>query len=110
MKMQVPLQVTFRHVPHSKTIELGINQQLEKLYHFCDRIIRCQVVVEAPHQHHRQGNVYHVRINLTLPGEELVIKQNSSPDQKHDNIHLTIRHAFDVAQRKLKRYSSMQNA
>jgi ribosome-associated translation inhibitor RaiA len=108
--MQIPLQVTFRHVPHSKTIEFGIKQQLEKLGHFCDHIIRCQVMVEAPHQHHRQGNVYHVRINLTLPGEELIIHQDSSPHQKHDNIQLAIRNAFNVAQRQLKRYTAMQNA
>ena len=37
----------------------------------------CRVIVEAPHRHHRKGKAYEVRIDLTVPGGELVI--NRSP-------------------------------
>ncbi len=105
--MQVPLQITFRNLPHSEAIASRITQQLNKLCHFCDRIIRCQVIVEVPHHHHHKGNPYHIRINLTLPGEELVINQDAS-GRSPENAYIAIRDAFKAASRKLKQYTELQ--
>ncbi len=102
--MQVPLQITFRDFPPSKAIAARVRQQAEKLNRFSNRIGKCQVVLEVPHQHHRHGNIYRVRINLTLPGEELVIDR-SSQNQSHENLYIAIRDAFNAAQRKLKNYA-----
>ena len=103
--MQVPLQITFRDFPPSETIAAKIRHQVAKLQHFSHRIIGCQVVVEAPHQHHRQGTIYHVRINLTVPQRELVINRDSSQNHSHENLYVAIRDAFAAAQRQLKRYA-----
>ena len=75
--MEIPLQITFRNMPPSEAIEDNIREKLSKLESFYDRIMSCRVIVEAPHRHHRKGNVYEVRIDLTVPGGELVI--NRSP-------------------------------
>ena len=107
--MQVPLQITFRNLSHSDAIATRIEQQFEKLCHYCDRIINCQVIVEVPHQHHRDKNPYHIRINLSLPGEKLVINRDSS-GKYHDNAYIAIRDAFSAAQRKLKRFAELQKA
>jgi hypothetical protein len=56
-------------------------EESEKLDKFYDRIMRCDVVVEAHHKHHHKGNLYHVRIDLTVPGSELVV--NREPDEHH---------------------------
>lgn len=104
--MQIPLQITCRDFPLSEAIADKIRQQAEKLHRFSDRITNCQVVLEAPHQHHRQGNIYHVRINLTLPGEELVIDR-ASQDHSHEDLYVAIRDAFAAAQRKLKSYAAV---
>ncbi len=32
------------------------------------RIHRCDVMIEQPHHHHRRGNPFHVRIELSVPG------------------------------------------
>ena len=105
--MRVPLQITFHNLAHSDAIASRIEQQFDKLCHFCDRIISCQVVVEIPHQHRYRRNPYHIRINLTLPGEKLVIDQDNS-DNLHNNAYIAIRDAFSSAQRKLKQYSELQ--
>ncbi len=117
--MQVPLQITFRDFPPSEAMPLcvavsfraassaiaaRVRQQAEKLNRFSNRISKCQVVLEVPHQHHRHGNIYRVRINLTLPGEELVIDR-SSQNQSHKNLYIAMRDAFNAAQRKLKNYA-----
>ena len=106
--MQIPLQITYRGFPPSEAIAAKIRQQVEKLHRFSDRITSCQVVVEAPHQHHRQGNIYQVRINLTLPGKELVIDRNSSQNHSHEDLYVAIRDAFAAAQRRLKSYAAVQ--
>lgn len=105
--MQVPLQITFRNLPHSGAIASRINQQFAKLQRYCDRIINCQVVVEIPHQHHFKGNSYHIRINLTLPGDKLVINRDSS-NNFNENAYIAIRDAFDAARRKIKQYTELQ--
>ena len=108
--MQIPLQITYRGFPPSEAIAAKIRQQVEKLHQFSDRITSCQVMVETPHQHHRQGNIYHVRINLTLPGKELVIARNSSQNHAHEDLYVAIRDAFAAAQRQLKHYAAVQKS
>jgi len=109
MQAQVPLQITFRNLPHSDAIATRIEQQFNKLCHYYDRILRCQVIVEVPHQHHYEKNPYHIRINLSLPGEKLVINRDK-PENYHDNAYIAIRDAFNAAQRKLKRFAEPQKA
>ena len=106
--MQIPLQITFRDFPPSEMIAGKIRQQVEKLHRFSNRISSCQVLVEAPHQHHRQGNIYHVRIELTVPQGELVINRNPSQNQSHENLYVAIHDAFAVAERQLKSYAAVQ--
>ena len=71
--MQVPLQVSFRHMEHSETIEELIREKVAKLDASPDHIMGCRVVVEPAGKHHEHGNLYEVRIDITVPGEEIVV-------------------------------------
>lgn len=75
--MQLPLQVTFRHMETSEALLADIEKTAEKLDHFSDHIISCRVVIELPHQHHHQGKLFHVSIDLTVPGGEVYFHRNS---------------------------------
>ena len=79
--MQIPLQVTFRNMERSETIEEDVRQHALKLEEFSDRITSCRVVVEAPHHHHHQGNLYHVRVLVNVSRRELVVDRE--PDAHH---------------------------
>ena len=57
----------------SASVENEIGEKAEKLGSFCDRITSCRVIVEAPHRHHHKGKTFHVRIDLSVPGKEIVI-------------------------------------
>ena len=108
-------------------IEAHVREAAQKLDLFYGEIMGCHVLVETPHQHHRKGKLYHVRIDLTVPGGEFVIKRaprqiterplrfpnapddleleesrESSKYAAHDDIQLAIRDAFDAARRKLQ--------
>ena len=73
--MRFPVQVTFRRMQPSSAVEDWVRAEAEKLETFYDRIIGCRVAIEVPHRHHRTGKPLHVRIDLSLPGKEIVVKR-----------------------------------
>lgn len=103
--MQLPVQVIFRNLESSDAIATRVQQSAAKLDKFYNRIIGCKVTVEAPHWHHHKGNLYSVRIDLTLPKGELIINRNPDKDHAHEDMYVAIRDAFDAAERKLKDYA-----
>ena len=73
--MKLPLQITFRNLKSSAMVEEWIQAEAAKLDTFCSQIMACRVTIEVPHRHNRNGKPLHVRIDLTLPGKEIVIKR-----------------------------------
>jgi ribosome-associated translation inhibitor RaiA/cold shock CspA family protein len=100
--MQLPLQITFRHMDPSPALEARIRQRAEELDQFFDRITSCRVVVESRHTRHQQGNVFEVRIDLMLPGREIVVGRDSGANHAHEDAHVAVRDAFDAARRLLE--------
>src|SRR6266542_5481047 len=121
--MILPLQVTFRNMEPSQEVESWIQEEAAKLDTYYGRTTSCRVVVETLHSHHRSGNPFHVRIDLGVPGEELVVKHQPSlhgsmkrvrepkrvkrldVQAPHKNLHVTVRDAFRAAKRQLENYA-----
>jgi cold shock CspA family protein len=95
-------------MPPSEAIETHIREKAEKLDSFYDRMMSCRVIVEAPHRHHRKGKLYHVRIDLTVPGGELVVNREPSKRAAHKDVYVAIRDAFGATRRKLQDYGRRQ--
>lgn len=74
--MAIPLQISYRDVAQSDSLERLIAQEASKLERYFPRIINCRVLVEHSHRRHRMGAPYHLRIVLSVPGHELVINQS----------------------------------
>jgi ribosomal subunit interface protein len=106
--MQVPLQIVFHGVAGSESLERLIEEKVAWLEKFQSRIISCRVVVEVPHRHHRQGNQYQVRIDLTLPGGEIVVNREPPRRRETQDLAVAIRDAFDAAHRQLENFTSRQ--
>ena len=106
--MQQPLQITFRGIPHSDAVKSAIEEKAKKLDHFYEKIMSCRVVVEAPHTQHQHGNIFHIRIDITVPGGELVANRSPSKHQAHEDIYVAIRDAFDAAKRQLQNFNRKQ--
>ena len=101
--MQVPVKISFRDFPHSDAVENRIKEKVSKLEQYYNRITACRVVVEAPHRQHHKGKLFHVRVNLSLPGEEIVVDHD--PDNHaHEDIYVAIRHSFEAVRRQLKKH------
>jgi ribosomal subunit interface protein len=98
--MQIPLQITIRDVEHSVTLEAHIRDMAKKLDEFFAHIMSCRVVVEMPHKHHHQGKQFNVRIDISVPGSEIVVNHNH-----HEDVYVAMRDAFDAAKRQLEDYA-----
>ncbi len=103
--MKLPLQITFRNMDPSEAVEANIREKAEKLDKFYSQIMGCRVVVEEHHQHHHKGNLFHIRIDLTVPDKELVVSREHDQDHAHEDIYVAIRDAFNAARRQLEDYS-----
>ncbi|MCE7913627.1 MAG: HPF/RaiA family ribosome-associated protein [Nitrosomonas sp. PRO4] len=101
--MEVTLQITTRDVPHSDALEAHIREKATKLEKFYPHIISCRIIVELPHKHHHQGRLFDVRIDMTVPGGELVINRVTNED-----VYVAVRDAFNAAGRRLEDFARRQ--
>jgi len=122
-----PLQITFKNMHSSLEVEEWIREEAFKLETFYHRIMACRVTVETPHRHQKKGLRYHVRIDLRLPGAELVIKReptlgtrlrqlgeaevtkHSEAGATRKDLRFAIQHAFKAAVRRVEDYARRQN-
>ena len=100
--MQLPLQITFRHMESSDAVTARIRERAGELERFFDRIISCRVVVECRHPRRQQGNLFRVRIDLKVPGREITVGRDPAAHKAHEDIYVAIRDAFDAARRVLE--------
>lgn len=124
--MKMTLQVTFRNMESSPIVEEWIRAEAAKLETFYSQIMSCRVAVEIPHRHHKKGSPSHIRIDLTLPGGEIVVKREPSLSSRtrrlgereikkdlevnipHKNLRLAINAAFKAVARRLQDYARRQ--
>lgn len=99
--MDSPVQVTFRNVDASSAVEADVLKRAATLERFHPRIHSCHVAVEAPHRHHHKGALYRVRIELAVPGAELVVGRNPTERAAHADVYVAVRDAFRAARREL---------
>jgi len=120
--MKLPIDIRFRNVDRPAHVEEWVREMTKGLDKFYGSIMRCRVMVELPHRHRVQGNPYHVRIDLTVPGEEIVVKHQPSlyttmrqtdrlqekkqleVEVAHKDMYLALNDAFKIAGRRLQDY------
>jgi len=100
--MKLPLQITFRHMEHSPAVEERVRAMAQRLERFSSAIMSCRVVIEAPHQHQRQGQRYEVHVDLTIADGEVVAGKEHRERQSHEDVYVAIRDAFRAVRRQLE--------
>jgi cold shock CspA family protein/ribosome-associated translation inhibitor RaiA len=79
-----------------------------KLDRFDPRVIGCRIALELPHRHAHHGEHYRVRIDITVPGGEVVAARVPDPSHKYEDLHAAIDAAFDDAARQLQDFVRRQ--
>lgn len=102
--MESQLELSFRNMDTSPVVERLIQEKVEKLERIFDGITSCHVYVDAPHAQHRTGNHYEVRIEVRVPGTELVVNSKPGNVNAHEDLRVAIRDAFNAMERRLKKW------
>ncbi len=102
--MQVPLEIQFRNMQPSDAVEAAVRRRVEKLERLADPVIRCRVIIEAPHRHHRHGNLYSVSVDLRQAGRETLANRTPQASHEHEDVYVAIRDAFLAARRQILKH------
>ena len=103
--MLVPLQITYRGMDESAALSAVVQAKVRKLERFYEHIGGCRVLIEIPHRHKRTGEHVHVRIDLTVPGQELVVEREPALRARHEDAYVAVTDAFRAARRELLDWS-----
>jgi len=125
--MRFPVQITWRDMAPSTAVGAKIREEAAKLEEFYDRITSCRVTVEIPRRYRSGEYQFHIRIDLTVPGAEIVANHEPTLHSSlrrtegeehakgqelsalHKDVYVAIRDAFKTARRKLQAYAHRQN-
>lgn len=100
--MQIPLQIVAHGLELGEVERDAIRAHAEKLETFFPRVLGCRVTVSAPNRWPQAGPIsYLVRVDLTVPGEALVIECQPNVDLLD-----ATQDAFHVAGRRLQDYAT----
>jgi cold shock CspA family protein/ribosome-associated translation inhibitor RaiA len=102
--MILPLQITFRQMDPSPVLEARIRELAARLDKFSEHIMSCHVIVERPHRHHHQGELFDFHIDIRLPDEEIAVRRAHPETHAHEDPYVALRDAFRAARRKLEDY------
>ena len=98
--MPIPLNISFHGMPSSAALEDHIREKVESLEQLHPNLTRCNVTIQQPHQHKHQGNAFNVRIDLYVPGDEIVVNRDADEDP-----YVALRDAFDAARRQVVKHA-----
>ena len=79
--------------PRQDLLDL-VNEKLEKLAHFSDRILECKVILRIEKADKRDNKVVEVR--LIIPGHDLFVKKHT------ESFEESLQKAYEVLQREIK--------
>jgi ribosomal subunit interface protein len=95
--MKLPVHIQFHGLASSDALETSAREHVHKLEQFAPDLMTCRVVIDLEEKHKHQGRLFGVRIDLTLPGHELVVNR-----VQHEEPYVALREAFDNMKRQLE--------
>lgn len=95
--MDVPPEIAFRNVEPTEALRSLIDEGIESLEKVHPRLTSCRVMVEE-----MSRGFPHVRLDIGVPGGELVVNWEMSPNDPNRDVGQAVREAFDVARRQIR--------
>lgn len=100
--MTIPLRISFHQMPSSSALEDHIREKVQSLEQLHPNLTRCNVTIEQPHHHKNQGNAFNVRIDLYVPGDEIVVNRDANANE---DPMVALRDAFEAARRQVVKHA-----
>lgn len=106
--MEVPLEIRFENIEPSEAVEAAVRDRAAKLEQFAENIVSCHVAVGSPHKHKAQGKLFTVKVDIRLPGGEVIASRDPGANHAHEDFYVALRDAFKAAQRQLQDHLSVR--
>jgi ribosomal subunit interface protein len=83
-------------MPYSAVFETRVRGKLARLERINPRITAFHVTLESSHHHHRKSGQFCVKLDIKMPGAEIVVTRDHDED-----IYIALRDACKAARRQL---------
>jgi len=105
--MEEPLKIVYSNIlpAHKEALDSIIREHAVKLDKYFPKIVNCRIVVERPQGRHHVGDLYRTTITLTVPHKQIVVNRKHPRNHSHEDMFVTVGHAFDDAARQLEEYA-----
>ncbi|HYH46046.1 MAG TPA: HPF/RaiA family ribosome-associated protein [Thermoanaerobaculia bacterium] len=100
--MEIPLELSTRQIDLPPVLEQEIRDRAQKLERFYNRLTSCRIAVEGPGNRHQTGGPYRVRLDITVPGSELVASKEG------ETLNVAVQAAFQAAERQVEEYARLR--
>lgn len=97
----IPFELSYRNVERSPAIEREVLRGVETLEWLAPDATRCDIMVEQRHPRQQTGNLYDVRINLLVPGEQIVVSRTPPEHRSAETVVTALVETFRTARRRL---------
>jgi len=98
---RIPLEIAYRNVTPSRAAERHVLKGLEALEPLVPDAISCEVMVEQRNPRHRLGNLYQVRVDLSLPGERIIVSRTPPAHRENETLVTAVNEAFRQLRRRV---------
>ncbi len=99
--MEHPLDLTWRHLEPTPELMEAVEDGVDRLEEVGAKLQRCRVVVEGPPRRRKHGGLFHVTVDLVVPGHTFVVRRAPQEHHEHEDGRVAIRDAFEAARRQL---------
>ncbi|NJL25429.1 MAG: ribosome-associated translation inhibitor RaiA [Calothrix sp. SM1_5_4] len=103
-----PYNISFVDCDSSEALRGLVEDQLTRLSHFYDRITDAKVFVRIPHKH-SGARLFHIHVQLDVPGKRLVASREPAVDERHLDVRIAVRDAFQKLTRQLEDFVKSRN-
>lgn len=105
--MQIAPRISYRNLDPSPAVEMVVARRTEKLEQIFDRIIGCDVSLEAPDRRKRHGRTLRAHLVVHLPGPDLSVDRTVAQGSAQKDLMLAVNRAFSVAEKLLKQHKKV---
>lgn len=106
--MQVPPEIAFRHLDATDDLKELILEKIDDLEEVYPRLVSCRVMVADETPGRQSGNNIRVRLDIGIPGSEVIIDEDNAQGKTVRSVEQTIRDAFDTGRNQLRKQKEMR--
>jgi cold shock CspA family protein len=103
--MREPLQIIYRRIEPSNSVESCVREQLVELEACYEGIVSCDVIIEPRADGDSRDGGVHIHLGVGVPGLELDVDREAPGPQASGNIVAEVRSAFAEMQQRLTDYA-----